>query len=83
MIICTTSGRIVLTKYIRVNFKIIYLQKQILCVCTVFRGTTSVNITYSCSSRDNVTVRVSYVKVQLNIMQFNLAAGIKTELEFF
>jgi hypothetical protein len=45
-----------------------------------------VNITYSCSSRinsDNAAVRVSYVTVQLNIMQFNLAAVIKTDLQFF
>jgi len=41
---------------------------------------------YSCSSRvksDNVEVAVSYVKVQLNITQINLAAVIKIDLEFF
>ena len=85
MTICTKSDRIVLTIYIRVNVKINYFTKNRFCVFTVFRGTTSLNIMYSCSSRvsnDNVEVSVSYVKVQLNITQFILAA-VFSRIRFF
>ena len=48
------------------------------CVGTIFRGTTFVNTAYKTPrvNNDNAKVPLSYVKVQLNITQFILAAVI-------